>query len=243
MMTDESIENSDEEFDVLSILTNQSEEAEDDYEDELDEEVDLDTDMPEDVEGLKALLQKEREIVNKRNVSLRKSKAANKRILEEKGSLESRFDLLEEKINKPNESVSGEAERQRLAQEAQAWSERIEDDPTQAVGYIDWKQEALEKRIGSYLENSTRVMLERLDGLSKRTDPEMVKHQSTIDKLKSSTQFAGLDDTALLTIAKSVDGVKVGPRGAVGGKPKLDTKQADPNESVLTAEQKLAMGF
>lgn len=241
-MIDDTENNSDiEEKDILSIFAEQGEEAEEI--DELDDEVDNDGELPSTVEELQALVQKEREIVNKRNVSLRKSKAATKRVLEEKSSLESRFDQLEEKINGTTSTASTEVERQQAEQQAQDWKQRIDDDPSESAAYVDWKQDQLEKRLGSYLENFTAVVTGKLDGLNQRTDPDMVKHQATVNKLKSLPQFEGLDEKALLVVAKSFDGVKVGPRGGVGGGSKVESKTVNPNDSVLTPEQKLAMGF
>lgn len=243
-MQDETTIEDTEEVDLFDAFANEGIEVDEDTidDDEDDDQLDVLTDDP---DKLKALLLKERSIKHKRNQALRKSQKTNKRILAENGQLTTRLDTIEDRINKSSTDASGDAERQKLEQEALAWQERIDEDPTQISGYLDWKQGLLEQRMGSYLTAMNNTLSSKIDGLSKSTNPEMMQNREKIEKLKQNPRFAELPDDTLLLISQTLGDLKVAqPRGNVGkGANRQSAPATDPNESVLSDEQRIAMGF
>jgi predicted nucleic acid-binding Zn-ribbon protein len=218
--------------DVLALLPN---EGGDELNEEAEEE--LSDEIPEDVEELKAMLLREREIKTKRNKSLKNSKKATHRIQEENDLLKQRLDALETKLtgSQPNVEV------EKLELEAQEWRDRVADDPTQALGYADWKNKHLEDRVANYLGEKMQEFESQLGALKGAVDPEKAKYRETIDTLRTKEGFSELDDDVLLAVAKGFDGAKSVPRGGIGGhKP---TQQPQEKKFVLTPEQRDAMGF
>ena len=217
-----------EETDVLSLLATESEE---------DENEEADDDIPETAEELKAALLREREIKSKRNKSLDKAKKAQHRTQEELDAAIRRLDALESRsASQPN------AEAGKLEQEAQAWRDRVEDDPKEAIGYMDWKMSQLENNIASYLTNQFSEQNNNISALKVATDPERAKYAKQIEALRRKDEFEGVDDDTLLKIARVLSSAKVNaPRGTAGGKRAV--QQPVKKKPVMTNEMRAAMGF
>lgn len=194
-----------EEVDVLSLLASESE-------DEGDEEDDDAGEVPESIEELKKALEREREIKRKRNKSLKVAKQAQHRTQKEYDALLARLEKVEERASSATEN-NGVA---KLEQQAQEWRDRVEDDPSQAVGYTDWKFEQFEDRMARYLGEKFGSIESMISEWRGQTDPERVKYASQIDALRKSG--LDMDDNTLISIAKVLGSKKVKtPRGSIGG--------------------------
>jgi phosphopantetheine adenylyltransferase len=217
-----------EEVDVLSLLATESEPAE-------NEDSEENVDIPDTVEELKALLEEKNETIHKRNVSLRKAKAAQGRTQEEKDAFVTRLDALEQRGTTAQPNVEAE----NLAKEEQEWLDRVEDDPTQITAYMNWKNAKFEGRLVSYLDNKFGEFDGSLAEL--RVSPEKTKYAKEIAALKSRDGFANLDDDTLITVIKGLEQAKVKqPRGtAKGGK----VASIAPTEVKVPKAELLKMGF
>jgi len=226
-MSESELETS-EDVDVISLLANES--TEDDSEESYDT-------IPETADELKALLLKEREIKSKRNASLKKSKQATHRVMEENDALLKRLDQIDARIGgqQPNQ------EAEKFEQEAQQRRDRAIDNPDEMPGYIDWKQEQSEARLARFLVDKFDSFEQKISGLRQETDPEMQKYKTQMDTLRSKDGFSELDDATLLNVTKALASAKVKqPRGTVHGQP---VRSMIPEEFVLTDEERAKMGF
>lgn len=219
-MSDDSIAlGNEEEMDVLSMLAEQGGAEEDE---ETEEET-------EDLAELK-------ERLSKRNKSLKKSKQANHR-------MQSEIDELRKMVDEVRQSSAGKQNTQvdpaKLEQEAQAWADRVLDNPAEAIKYADYKQKQLEAGLENWATTFEQKILQRLDALDGRTNPERIKYEAEIAMLKQNPDFADLDEATLIKFAKNLRAVK--PRSSVAG------RRAPASEGgkkfALTPEQKRQMGY
>ena len=221
-----------EEVNALSLLINENVDEGDTDEDEDSGE------LPETAEELRAFALKQKEIIAKRNKSLKKAKQAQHRTQEESNTLQSQFEALEQKVNgigKPN------VEAENLAKEEQEWRDRVEDDPTQAVGYMDWKNAQMANNIASYLGGKFTELESTINTLKSDTNPERLEYRKEIAQLRANPEFADLDDDMALKLAKALKSTKVvGGRGTVGGKRVVATPSST---EVMTDEIRTAMGW
>jgi len=217
-----------EEVDVLSLLATESEEVENEEDEESVE-------MPETVEELQALLAKKNETINKRNVSLKKAKAAQHRTQEEKDTFVARLDALEQRGQNPQPNVEAE----NLAKEEQEWLDRVEEDPTQITAYMNWKNAKLEGRLATFLDSKFSEFNGSLAEL--RVSPEKTKYAKEMAALRTKEGFANLDDDTLITVIKGLEQAKVKkPRGGIGGAKGVSDASG---ELKVTDEDIAKMGF
>lgn len=195
-----------EEVDVISLLASQSQnEQDDDYEDDDDA-------IPDDIEGLRKALEREREIKRKRNKSLKMAKQAQHRTQAEYDALVERLEAIENRTS----SAANNDGAAKLEQEAQEWRDRVEDDPTKAVEYTDWKFSMFEDRLARFIQTELGKVSGMVNELQQKTDPERQKYADQIAALRQAG--LDLDDASLLNVAKTLSGAKVkAPRGSVGG--------------------------
>jgi chromosome segregation ATPase len=224
-----------EEVDALSLLVNENE-GESDTDDNEEESGEL----PTTVEELTALLEQKNATISKRNKSLKKAKSAQHRTQDENNTLQSQFEALEAKIDgigKPN------VEAENLAAQEQEWRDRVEDDPTKAIEYMDWKQKNLEDRLSAFLGQKFGEQSDKMTELSNRTNPELLEYKAAIETVRSNPEFADLDDEMTLKVAKVLSKAKVKtPRGGIGGKKVVPIKAKSP-EYELSEEDKQKMGW
>jgi len=224
--------------DVMELVANQSDEDEDIVD---DDDLESDGDLPDDLEGLKALLLKEREIKRKRNKSLKKSKQAGHRIQQENENLQKRLDAIESKLNDSSSQSDNKVEAEEHERQVQEWQDRVADDPTQALGYMDWKQKILQDKLANYVGGMEQRILSQLDAMKSATNPDAIEYKSEIEALRQNPQFADMDDNVLLSVAKAFKGTMVKkPRGTIAGKKPRSMK---PEEFELTDEERMKMGF
>ena len=192
-------------------------------------------DIPDTVEELQALLAEKNETIHKRNVSLRKAKAAQGRTQEEKDAFVTRLDALEQRGQ--NQQPNVEAENS--AKEEQEWLDRVEEDPTQVTAYMNWKQSEFEGRLASFLDTKFGEFNGSLQEL--RVSPEKTKYAKEMAALRTKEGFASLDDDTLITVIKGLEQAKVKqPRGtAKGGK----VASIAPATADVPKSELLKMGF
>lgn len=222
-----------EEITALSLLVNEGATDDDNIEDE-----DESGELPETVEELKALALAQKEKIAKRNKSLKKAKQAQHRTQDENNTLQSQFEALEAKVDgigQPN------VEADNLAKEEQEWRDRVEDDPTQAIGYMDWKQSQLQNNLANFLSQKLGQIEQNFNSLKSDTDPEKLEYRKEIAQLKATPEFADLDDATALKVARALKSAKVPGRGGIGGK--RVTAQPKAKGEEMTDEIKRAMGF
>jgi predicted nucleic acid-binding Zn-ribbon protein len=224
-----------EEVNALSLIINENESN-----DDKDDEDEQSGELPTTVEGLQALLEQKNATIAKRNKSLKKAKSAQHRTQDENNTLQSQFEKLEAKIDgigQPN------VEAKDLAKEEQDWRDRVEDDPTQAIAYMDWKQKNLEDRLSSFLGEKFGKYEADMNALSSKTDPELLEYKEAIAQVRSLPEFADSDDATALKVAKVLTSAKVKtPRSAIGGK-KVVKAANKPVEYELSEEDKNRMGW
>lgn len=222
-MSDDSIALENEEYedvDVLSLIGNQAEEDVD--EEDIDDDEDLDT-------------LKER--LSKRNKSLKKSKQAIHRIQEENETLQKRLDALESTVNNRRDTTDSANDEQ----EAQEWADRVLDNPAEAIKYADYKQKKLEAGISNWATTFEAKIMERLDALDGKTNPELQVYSDALAVLRADPDFQGMSDNELLPFARKLKNMKVRqPRGSVAGK---KAPAAETSKFELPPEVKQAMGF
>jgi small-conductance mechanosensitive channel len=222
-----------EEVDVISLMTEQ---VGDDDNEEVEDIAD-DT-IPETVEELQEALKREREIKAKRNKSLKKSKQATHRIHEENEALRLRLDEIDRRIGQSQ--AAPEAEN--LEKEIQEWQDRVGDDPSQAVAYTDWKQSKFEEKVANYLGTQMTELREMISGLQSATNPEVIQYRDKMNALRNRDEFADLDDSVLLALAKGLSTTKIKkPRGGIGGG--KVTAPPKPEKVTLSDEERQKMGF
>jgi len=231
----EALEENTEEVDIMSLLAEQGEPASDEIVD------DDDSALPDTVEELKAALLKEREIKSKRNHSLRKSKQAQHRTQEENDKLLARLAKVEENQTRNQSGVEAE----RLEKISQEWKEKVEDDPTSALEYMDLKQSQLEEKLSSYLEGQFSSIADMFEKLEGATNPEKMKYAKEVEALRARDGFSNLDDDTLVSVAKALKESKVkAGRGTIGGKRKPKAEKRTPDFGGMTAEEvRKKMGF
>jgi len=212
-----------EEIDVLSLMATQS------YEEE-------DADPEEDTEDVDVL----KDRVSKRNKGLKKSKQAIHRLQDENKALMDRLDKLEGLVGQVNNGQSNTVDAAKLEQEAQAWMDRVADDPVNAIKYADWKQSQLEQGLSNYLTKFEEKIMQKLGALEGATNPERIKYENEIAILKQNPDFSGMSDEQLIPFAKMLKNTKVTrPRSSVSGK-----RASEPEKKpVISDEIKAAMGF
>jgi phosphopantetheine adenylyltransferase len=217
-----------EEVDVLSLLATESEPVE-------NEDGEENVDIPDTVEELQALLAEKNETIHKRNVSLRKAKAAQGRTQEEKDAFVTRLDALEQRGQ--NQQPNVEAEN--LAKEEQEWLDRVEEDPTQVTAYMNWKQSKFEGRLASFLDTKFGEFNGSLQEL--RVSPEKTKYAEAMKTLRTRAGFENLPDETLITVLQGQEQARSKkPRGTVkGGKGVTDTV----TDAKATKEDIAMMGF
>jgi hypothetical protein len=218
---------------ALSLLVNENAGDDDTIEDE-----DENGELPTTIEGLTALVQEQKEKITKRNKSLKKSKQAQHRTQDENNTLQNQFEALETKVNGLGQP---KVEADDLAKEEQEWQDRVEDDPTQAIGYMNWKNAQRDQNLASFLSQKLGQIEQNFNELKSDTDPEKLEYKSEIALLKATPQFAHLDDATALTVAKALKATKVPGRGGISGK--RVTAQAKSAAFELTDEDKRRMGF
>lgn len=223
-----------EEVNIIDLIADQG-----DLTDNEDDKQEEELPMPDDIEGLKALILKEREIKSKRNHSLKLSKDANARIVSEMAEMQKRMDDFDKRESPPDNRAE---EAERLAQVEQEWLDRVTDDPSKAVDYANYKTELLEDKLAKYvsaLENKYESKLAEIKGAY---DPDKLQYKAELLKLKSDPNFEGLDDDTLLRIVKSLSNAKVkSPRGTVGGGRGL--QKLDPSKFEMDDDIRKKMGF
>jgi hypothetical protein len=221
--------------DALSLIINENDTEESDTEDEVDS-----GEVPTTVEGLTALLEQKNATITKRNQSLKKAKSAQHRTQDENNTLQSQFEALEAKVDgigQPN------VEAENLAAQEQEWQTRVEDDPTQAMAYMQWKLDQQNKNLSAFLGQKFGEQQATMDALNSKTNPERLKYKEAIDQVRSNPEFADLDDEVALKVAKALTKAKVkAPRGTVSGKKVVPIKSNKP-EYELSDEDKAKMGF
>jgi hypothetical protein len=229
-VSNEALEENTEETDVMSILAEQGSKVD-------DEVVDDDTTMPETVEELQAALTKEREIKTKRNKSLKKSKQAQHRTQEENDKLLERLTKVEERQNNGQSTVEAE----RLEKLSQDWKEKVEDDPTAALEYVNAKQSELEGKLSNYLEGKFSAIAEMFDELKSSTNPERIEYSKEIEALRGREEFEDLDDSTLATVAKVLRSAKIkASRGTINGK---RAGKPVPKKFAVSSDEINKMGF
>jgi len=232
---EEGMEEEVEEVSHIDLLGVQAEESDED----TDDEIELD-EVPETIEELKAALLAERTIKSKRNKSLRKAKDAQHRTQKENEDLMKRFDDLEAKVNTVGQPDNG---AEKLEREAQEWTDRVTDDPAQAIEYANHKSAQLEDRLATFLTTKFEEFGSQFDKLSSATNPERQEYKAEIQKLKSNPDFADYDDATILKLAKTLKGTQVKrPRGTVAGQRPLQTLDVG-KDSTLSSEAASRMGF
>ena len=229
-MAEEPMVLEEEEVDVLSLVANQGEGGD-------IEEDDDHGDLPDSVEELKALLEKEREVKSKRNKSLKKSKQAIHRTMEENESLRKRLDEIEKRIGE-SKAANGAEDIEKKSRE---WAEKVVDDPSQAIAYADWKQSLLEDKLARFLDDTIKGLRSEIAQLKGASSPDMAKYREKISALRESNdELAELDDATLMKVVKVLDGTKVRtPRGSIGGK----RPAGGGDDFKLTDDIRQAMGF
>jgi predicted nucleic acid-binding Zn-ribbon protein len=218
---------------ALSLLVNEGA-TDNDTDDDEDESGEL----PTTIEGLTALVEEQKGKITKRNKSLKMAKQAQHRTQDENNTLQSQFEALETKVDgigKPN------VEAESLAKEEQEWQDRVEDDPTQAIGYMNWKNAQRDQNLASFLSQKLGQIEQNFNELKSDTDPEKLEYKSEIAQLKATPQFAHLDDATALLVAKALKATKVPGRGNISGK--RVTAQAKSAAFELTDDDKRKMGF
>ena len=212
-----------EEIDVLSLMATQSDEEEDADDDEDTEDLDVLKDR-----------------VSKRNKSLKKSKQAIHRLQDENKALMDRLDKLEGLVGQVNNGQSNTVDAAKLEQEAQAWMDRVADDPVNAIKYADWKQSQLEQGLSNYLTKFEEKIMQKLGALEGATNPERIKYENEIAILKQNPDFSGMSDEQLIPFAKMLKNTKVTrPRSSVSGK-----RASEPEKkNTISDEIKSLMGF
>jgi hypothetical protein len=218
---------------ALSLLVNQDVEENDNIEEE-----DESNEIPETIDELKAFALKQKETIAKRNKSLKKAKQAQHRTQEESNTLQTQYEKLEAKVDgigKPN------VEAENLAKEEQEWRDRVEDDPTQAVAYMDYKAQKQNQNLAAFLGQKFGEFQESIDSLRSDTDPEKLEYRKDIAQLKANPEFAHLDDAQALVVAKALKSAKVPGRGTVSGKRVTGTPKPKTHE--LSEEDKTKMGW
>lgn len=229
------LEVNEEEVNILSLITNESGEVE--GSDEVDDE---NQEVPTSVEELTALVEKQKATITKRNQSLKKAKNAQHRTEDEKSLLQQQFDAIDGRLGKIEQPIG--AENLEQIAKAQAWADRVTDDPKEAIGYTDERLKDLEDRMVSYvgkLQKDHDAEIASLKG-----EPDRIKYKADMDLLRSNNpQFAALEDEALLLVVKALKSSTVkkpGGRGTVsGGKADAAVTQ----ETGLTDEMRSKMGF
>jgi seryl-tRNA synthetase len=222
---------------ALSLLVNEGAADDDTVEDE-----DESGELPTTIEGLTALVQEQKEKITKRNKSLKKSKQAQHRTQDENNTLQSQFEALETRLDAKVDGIGKpNVEAESLAKEEQEWQDRVEDDPTQAIGYMNWKNAQRDQNLASFLSQKLGQIEQNFNELKSSTDPEKLEYKSEIAQLKATPQFAHLDDATALTVAKALKATKVPGRGGISGK--RVTAQAKSTAFELTDEDKRKMGF
>jgi len=216
-----------EEVNVMSLLTEQSGEVEDEVTDEV----------PDTIEGLKEALENERAIKTKRNKSLKKSKQATHRFQEENDALLKRLDEIEGRLgtSQPNPEVA------KLEQVAQEKRDRAIDNPEEIPEYIDYMQRQSETRIATFLAEKFAGIEQSINGLQQGTDPEVLKYKTQMDSLRETEEFRDLDDVSLLAVTKALSGKTVKkPRGVIAGGKPFTNKDG---KFEMTDELRISMGF
>lgn len=213
------------EVDVLSLLATQSDTEVDEEEDEA----------PETLETALEQIQALRERVSKRNKSLRKSKDAQHRTQDEYNALAERLEALEQRPSPTNDR----SEQQE--QEALAWRDRVDDDPKEAIGYVDSKLASFEDRMARFMESKFGEISGKMTEWQGATNPERREYAKQMETLRGNPAFASLDDDTLLTVAKGLATAKVKtPPAGIGGN---RGGKSTPKAPVVTEEDLRKMGF
>jgi len=217
-----------EEQDIIDILTEQGQEADN----ELDEDYVATNELPETVEGLTELLLKEREIKSKRNISLRKSKDANHRMQEEITALTAK---VEESLKNPNQAPDVVAQRRLQDEEDEKTRNSVNDDPGLMVDLMNNKVGSMQDNVVNVLTSMKASFDEQIAELKGEVSPEKIKYRDKVNALKANPGFAGIDDSALFALVQAVDGKKA-PRGPIGGRRANIT--ADPDKALAELRER-----
>lgn len=185
--------------DVFGLLSSQGEGDDDEH-----GEIDTDT---EDIQVLK-------DRINKKNITIRKSKKANHRILEENQAYEKRLEELEAKVNSPAPNV--EAQNQERKEVLEQWRSSVEDNPGNALDYTNAVMGDLKGSVVDLLTAQQESFDKQIAAIRGDIDPEKNKYRDKIEALRQNPDFADLDDKTLTVFAKNLS-EKV-PRGVIGGK-------------------------
>jgi len=199
---------------ALSLLVNEGAADDDTIEDE-----DESGELPATIEGLTALVLEQKEKITKRNKSLKKSKQAQHRTQDENNTLQNQFEALETRLDAKVDGIGKpNVEAESLAKEEQEWQDRVEDDPTQAIGYMNWKNTQRDQNLASFLSQKLGQIEQNFNELKSGTDPEKLEYRSEIAQLRATPEFADLDDATALKVAKALKATKVPGRGGISGK-------------------------
>jgi chromosome segregation ATPase len=197
------------EEDIISLLSNQSEEVDD----EVVEEV-YSGELPDDPEQLKQMLVDAQNRVGKRNHTLKKRTDANHRIQDELKAVQEQLQDLKNAGNQPAPNV--EAQNQERKEALGKWKDSVAEKPETAIDYADMQMTQMQDKVVDLVSSMQSKFDEQIAELKGDMNPEKVKNREKIDQLRNNPQFASMDDDTLLAIITATSGIK--PRGTIGGR-------------------------
>ena len=227
-----------EEVDVISLLAEQGRKDED-----------MDTDEEELSEDeLSSLPEKAREIIEniraKKNKTIRKRTEAQHRTQKELDALAEANRKMAEELESMRQGKSAEPGQEPPGIDPEEWKNRIEDDSTAVIDYVGKVQEAQNQRLAEFLQSEFSKIYDAIGGLKSATDPERAKYRDKIEVLSKDPRFSGLDENALIAVAKAMSEVKVPARGTVAGRRIVKKPERKPDYGGLSLEElQRKMGF
>lgn len=181
--------------------------------------------------------------ITKRNHSLRKSKEANSRMQEELKELREELSKIKEYGNRQKpDPGNDQKEAEKRAEYEREMAEKINDDPSIAIKYINESMNDFETRVASYIGNQVSELKEMINELKKETNPDIVQNRKEIDSLKEKLGVPEMDDNTALNLLSVLKNKKTKvPRGTVGGgKARI---QNEPKKVELSEEALQKMGY
>jgi hypothetical protein len=194
--------------------------------DEIDEEYEATEEIPSDPEELKRYALELKERVHKRNVALKKKKDAISRIQSEVDELQS----LNEQLRTSSQPPNNGADEQKLQEALGAWRESVADDPSRAVDFAMAHVNESNGKIVDILQKMQDQFDKRIAELRGDFDPEKLKYQDKILKLKTNPELEDIPDDHLLRMAKAMEKAPKSPRGSVMGR--KATIETDPEKDL-----------
>jgi hypothetical protein len=211
-----------EEQDIIALLATQGEDDSDFDEDEFD------TSLPDDTEALKQMLEREREIKQKRNKTLKKREQAIHRMQEEQDAMKKRLDEL---MTKSEQSPNVEAEKREREEAHQKWRDSVADDPSKAVDFATWQMGEMQENMVNYLAKMQTSFDSQIAELKGEMSPDKQKYRDKINSLKRNPEFSDMDDNTILKFIRATESLKQ-PRGSIGGR----RAEANPSEEQALEE-------